>query len=99
LQLIVRRAGNDYAARRRELFQPSRNVNAISHKVVTVYGDISEVDAHPKDNTSFWVYTCLSVCNFALDCNCAGNSVNGRAEFDESSITHEFYDTPAMFDQ
>ena len=94
--LVANRGGDADAARRRELLESRRYVDAVSENVAVVDDDIAEIDADSELDPARGRYVGVAACHPALDLGGTLHGVRNALEFDQHSVTGRFDDPPLV---
>ena len=91
--IVIHSARNADAARRSNLLQARRDVDAIPENVVTIDDDIAKVNANAQGDSAFLRHARAAFGHGDLHVNHTTHSVNNAGKFQQEAITCRLDDT------
>ena len=69
---------------------PGGDIDAVTIDVITIYDDITDINADPELYPTVFGAARISFANLLLDLDRAGDGVHGARELNQRAIAHEF---------
>src|SRR5262249_22177792 len=97
INLLKDRAGNDNAARLRQVLEASRDVYPVTIDVVSLYDHVAQIDANTKDDHPTVGHLGVAHRHAFLNCDSAFHGVDGACELDEQAIAYQLHYSSVVF--
>src|SRR5262249_54027377 len=95
--LTVGVVGNANAARLRDVFEPSSDVDAVAENVTVLNDNVTDVDADTELDALVGSHSRVALGHTALQLDGAPDGIHGANELDQNPVASTFDDASAMF--
>ena len=94
--VLIGRSRNEDAARRRDLFEPRRDIDAVADEIVPFDQHVAKMDPHPVAKAFGLGYALVQPRRLGLQRERALHGRDDGREFDQESVAHRLEYAPAV---